>query len=54
MEFILPGLALLAGFHSYTYARWLKRRGNNTGWIGVLLLTAAGVGVPLYRFFTAP
>ena len=54
MEYIFPGLALLAGAHSYTYARWLRQRGNSKGWIGVLLLTAAGVGVPLYRIFTAP
>lgn len=54
MEYILPALALVAGFHAYTYARWLKRQGNRLGWFGVMLLIAAGVGTPLYRLFTAP
>jgi hypothetical protein len=54
MEYIMPGLALLAGFHAYTYACWLKRNGNRLGWFGVMLLVIAGVGVPLYRFFAVP
>lgn len=54
MKYILPGLALLAAFHAYTYASWLKQNGNRLGWFGVLLLAAAGVSVPLYRFFAAP
>lgn len=54
MEYVMPALSLLAGFHAYTYASWLKRKGNRLGWFGVLLLTVAGVAAPFYRLFTAP
>lgn len=54
MDYIIPGLALLAGFHAYTYARWLKQKGNRIGSFGVMVLTAAAVAVPMYRLFSAP
>lgn len=53
MEYIFPALSLLAGFHAYTYARWLKKQGNRLGALGVLGLTAAGVSVALYRLFAS-
>lgn len=53
MENIFRVLTLLAGFHAYTYARWLKQKGNRLGWIGVLLLTAAGLGAAIYQMYTA-
>ena len=53
MDDLFHGLALLAGFHSYTYARWLKQRNNRLGWLGVMLLTAAGLGATFYHMYAS-
>ena len=54
MDYILPALGLVAGFHAYTYAKWLKQHNNRPGALAVMLLAGAGAALPLYRYFSAP
>lgn len=54
MEYIMPLLGIIAGFHAYTYAKWLKQHNNRLGAIGVIVIAGAGAALPLYRFFNAP
>lgn len=41
--------AVLAGIHGYTFARWLRQKGNTKGAIGVAILTAVSLALPIYR-----
>ncbi|MDR3592226.1 MAG: hypothetical protein P4N41_21415 [Negativicutes bacterium] len=45
--FIVAGAA--AGFHAYTYSRWLKQQSNLPGAIAVLVLAAASIALPVYH-----
>jgi len=50
--FLLAGLA--AGFHAFTFARWLRQNGNQPGAAAVLLLVLLSLAVPIYRIIMAP
>lgn len=49
MLFIVAGAA--AGFHAYTYGRWLKQQGNMSGALCVFFLGAAAAGLPVAHFW---
>lgn len=48
-DYIYIALTALAGFHALTYARWLKKEGNQLGAWGVMALVLAGLALPVYR-----
>jgi hypothetical protein len=43
--FIITGIA--AGFHAYTYGRWLKQQGNLPGALCAFFFAAAAVVLPV-------
>jgi hypothetical protein len=45
-------VAVTGGIHAITYALWLKKDGNIIGAAAVAGITAAGIGLPLYRIFS--
>lgn len=49
MDNIFLAAAILAGFHSYTFSRWLWRNKNRTGAVGVLLLILICLALPVFR-----
>ncbi|MDF2570937.1 MAG: hypothetical protein K0R55_2541 [Sporomusa sp.] len=49
MNYILIGIALVAGIHAYSYAKVLKHNGNTIGAFVVLLFVAASIGLPIYQ-----
>jgi len=51
MQYVWLVIVLLAAFHAYTYARWLKQQGNRIGMIGVYILILIGLALPGYRIF---
>lgn len=52
MPYILSIILLLAAFHAFTYAVWLKQNKNLLGAAGVYLLIASSVGLVVYRLFS--
>lgn len=53
-EYIFFFIAILAGLHALTFARWLRFSGNKTGAYGVWAIIAISLTLPLYRLMTAP
>lgn len=53
MDKLIIVMALFAGFHAYTYGRWLKQQNNKAGALVVFLLAAAAIGLPAYRIWKA-
>lgn len=51
MRYLWLLLVIVAAFHAYTYARWLKQQGNKAGMIGVYILIVIGLALPGYRMF---
>jgi len=47
--FITAGVA--AGFHAYTYGRWLKQQGNLPGALCAFFFGAAAAGLPIAHFW---
>lgn len=53
MNYFFLIAALLAGIHGYTFARWLWQEGNGLGAIGVSILIAISLVLPIYRIINA-
>jgi len=53
MNYAFLVTAVLAGIHGYTFARWLWQQGNKVGAIGVSILIAASLALPIYRIINA-
>lgn len=49
MDYIHLGIGAVIGFHTLTYAWWLKQHGNRIGAIYILLLVLATLALPLLR-----
>ena len=49
MENILLVAVVLVSIHAYTFARWLGQAGNARGAIGVYVLIAVSLALPIYR-----
>lgn len=52
MNYFFLLAAVLAGIHAYTFARWLRKEGNTLGTVGICLLIAICLALPLYRIIT--
>lgn len=52
MEVILLIVAMLAAFHAFTYARWLKQEGNKAGAMGVCFFILVGLILPVYKMMS--
>lgn len=52
MDYVALGAAMLAGFHAYTYAKWLKENNNKIGAYGVFVLILTALFLPVYRIFS--
>lgn len=53
MESILLVAIALIGIHAYTFARWLRKEGNTRGAIGIYVLMAVCLALPIYRIIRA-
>lgn len=53
-EYIFFFIAIFAGLHALTFARWLRLGGNKAGALGVWVIIAVCVTLPLYRLLNAP
>lgn len=49
MDVVLLMIAVIAAFHVYTYARWLKENNNKAGACGIYVLIIIGLVLPAYR-----
>ena len=49
MNYIFLIAAVLAGIHGYTFARWLWQKGNTLGAVGVSVLIAVCLALPIYQ-----
>lgn len=49
MDYMFLAAAILAGFHGYTFSKWLWKNDNMTGAVGVFLLIFMCIGVPIFR-----
>ncbi len=54
MNYLVVVVALVAGFHAYTYAKWLKENGNKTGAAGVIMLILLSLALPVFRLIQTP
>jgi len=45
--------AVLAAIHACTFACWLWRKGNTLGAVGVGILVAINLALPIYRIVSA-
>lgn len=52
MNYIFLVVAVLAGIYAYTFARWLRQKGNTLGAVGVCLLIAISLALPVYRMMS--
>lgn len=53
MNYFFLIVAVLAGIHGYTFTRWLWQEGNTSGAIGVSILIAVSLALPIYRIINA-
>ncbi|MBC8014432.1 MAG: hypothetical protein H7X79_01645 [Sporomusaceae bacterium] len=53
MDHILLVPIILVGIHAYTFARWLSQEGNTRGAIGMYVLIAVSLALPVYRMLRA-
>ena len=53
MDYIFLISAMFAGIHGYTFARWLGGEGNTLGAVGVSVLIALTLALPVYRIINA-
>lgn len=53
MNYFFLIAAVLASIHGYTFARWLWQKDNTIGAVGVSLLIAACLALPIYRMINA-
>ena len=49
MSYFFLIVAVLASIYAYTFARWLRQKGNTLGAVGVYLLIAISLALPGYR-----
>ena len=54
MDYLVIVVSLFAGFHGYTYAKWLKENGNMTGAAGVIVLVLINLILPVVRLLRMP
>lgn len=54
MDYLVVVVSLFAGFHGYTYAKWLKENGNTTGAAGVIVLVLLSLILPVVRLLRMP
>jgi uncharacterized membrane protein YraQ (UPF0718 family) len=52
MDYMFLAVAILAGFHGYTFSQWLWKNENTVGAIGVFLLIMVCNALPLFRIMT--
>ncbi|MBP2653231.1 MAG: hypothetical protein H6Q73_800 [Firmicutes bacterium] len=50
MQLLFTIIGIVSGIHLYTYGRWLKQQGNIAGFILAILVAAAAVILPGFRF----
>jgi len=53
VNYLFVIVATLAGIHAYTFARWLWQEGNTLGAVGVYILIAISLALPIYQIITA-
>ncbi len=53
MNYLFVLAAVLAGIHACTFAYWLWRKGNTLGALGVCILIAINLALPIYRIVSA-
>ena len=53
MEYIIPFLAVLASYHAYTYAQWLRKNDNQQGAIGIYVLIVVALALAVYKLVTS-
>jgi len=44
--------AIMACIYAYTFARWLQQKGNTLGALGIFLLIAISLALPIYRMIS--
>lgn len=49
MDYVILAITLGGACYAYGFARWLRQQGNITGTIGVAIIVAASVALPVYR-----
>ena len=48
MHYVILGIALVTAYHAFTFAKWLRQQGNTTGAIGVAVIIAVSIALPIY------
>lgn len=53
MNYFFLVASVLAGIHGYTFARWLWKKDNRLGAVGVSILIVVNLLLPIYRIINA-
>ncbi len=49
MDYLFLAVAILSGFHGYTFSQWLWKNENISGAVGVFLLIIICIALPIFR-----
>lgn len=49
MDYLFLAVAILSGFHGYTFSQWLWKNENISGAVGVFLLIIISIALPIFR-----
>lgn len=50
MKYIFMISAIIASYHAYTFAKWLKEGGNRKAMLAVYLFILICLGLPIYSW----
>lgn len=53
MNYFFLVIAVFVSIHAYTFACWLRQKGNTLGTVGVFILIAVSLALPIYRIMSA-
>lgn len=53
MKYVFFAATILISIYGYTFARWLGKKGNKLGMMGMFFLILINVSLTLYRMLNA-